>query len=176
MRFNSALAFLILVGLLAADGTAPLARTQSKKTVDNHIYGDLLKKYVKDGLVDYRGLKTEEDRLDRYLKILEGVDPGQLGHNEQFAFYINAYNAWTLKLILSGYPGIDSIKDLGSWLNSPWKKKVLPYRRRYRQPRPYRARHPAPAASRTPGCTWPSTVRHAAAPPLRAEPLYGHRS
>ena len=27
-------------------------------------------------------------------------------------------------MILSGYPGIDSIKDLGSFLKSPWKKKI----------------------------------------------------
>ena len=35
------------------------------------------------------------------------------------------YNAWTIKLILSGYPGVESIKDLGSFLKSPWKKKIV---------------------------------------------------
>ncbi|MCK7483684.1 MAG: DUF547 domain-containing protein, partial [Candidatus Moduliflexus flocculans] len=44
---------------------------------------------------------------------------------EQFAFYINAYNAWTIKLILTGYPGVKSIKDLGSLLQSPWKKEFV---------------------------------------------------
>jgi hypothetical protein len=85
----------------------------------------LLKKYVHGGKVDYAGFKTEEAKLDRYLKILESVNPESLSRNEQFAFYANAYNAWTIKLILSGYPGVTSIKDLGSLLQSPWKKEIV---------------------------------------------------
>jgi hypothetical protein len=92
--------------------------------VDNSLYGELLKDHVKDGVVDYQGFKKEEAKLDRYLKILEKVESNQLSRNEQFAFYINAYNTWTIKLILSGYPGIQSIKDLGSAFRSPWKKKI----------------------------------------------------
>ena len=93
-------------------------------TVDHGIYALLLNKYVKDGLVDYRGFKTEEDKLDQYLELLEKIDSENLLFNEQFAFYINAYNAWTIKLILMGYPGVKSIKDLGSIFKSPWKKKI----------------------------------------------------
>jgi len=92
--------------------------------VDYGIYAGLLEKYVKSGVVDYKGLKSEETRLDKYLKILEETDTKKLSHNEQFAFYVNAYNAWTLKLILTGYPGIKSIKDLGSIFKSPWKKQI----------------------------------------------------
>ena len=93
--------------------------------VGHHIFGDLLKKHVKNGVVDYTGFKTDETKLDTYLKVLENTRSNTLNRNEQFAFYINAYNAWTIKLILSGYPGIDSIKDLGSVLKSPWKKKIV---------------------------------------------------
>jgi hypothetical protein len=46
--------------------------------------------------------------------VLEKTDTKTLSRNKQFAFYVNAYNACTIKLILSGYPGIKSIKDLGS--------------------------------------------------------------
>jgi len=88
------------------------------------LYGTLLKKYVKSGVVDYQGFKNEEPGLDEYLRHLENTDTKHLGRSEQFAFYINAYNAWTIKLILSGYPGIRSIKDLGAFLRSPWKKKL----------------------------------------------------
>ena len=109
--------------ITAAAGLQSIA--SSETTVDNGLYGELLKKHVRDGRVDYAGFKTEEAKLDRYLKILENVDPGILSRNEQFAFYINAYNAWTIKLILSGYPGVTSIKDLGSLLKSPWKKKIV---------------------------------------------------
>jgi hypothetical protein len=93
--------------------------------VGHHIFGGLLNKHVKNGVVDYAGFKTDETKLDNYLKALENTRSNTLDRNEQFAFYINAYNAWTIKLILSGYPGIDSIKDLGSVLKSPWKKKIV---------------------------------------------------
>jgi len=93
-------------------------------TVDHHLYAELLKAYVNDGVVDYRGFKNHEAKLDRYLHMLAKTDTRALSRNEQFAFYINAYNAWTIKLILSDYPGIKSIKDLGSIFKSPWKKKI----------------------------------------------------
>lgn len=101
-----------------------VTRGWSSATVDQSLYAGLLKKYVKEGVVDYKGFKNEEARLDQYLKVLEKTDTKKLSRDEQFAFYINAYNAWTIKLILSGYPGIKSIKDLGSIFKSPWKKKI----------------------------------------------------
>ena len=101
-----------------------ISNSRSDTAVDHSIYANLLKKYVHQGNVDYRGFKMEESKLDQYLKILENVDSKRLSGNEQFAFYINAYNAWTIKLILSGYPGIKSIKDLGNILKTPWKKKI----------------------------------------------------
>jgi len=93
--------------------------------VDNSIYAELLTKYVSNGHVNYAGFKRDEARLDQYLKVLEQVDPERLPREEQFAFYINAYNVWTIKLILTGYPGVKSIKDLGSLLQSPWKKEFV---------------------------------------------------
>jgi hypothetical protein len=113
----------LAVFLLLSSGiglaTAPPVRAE----VDHGRYAELLRLYVNQGVVDYSGLKQAEDRLDGYLEELEAVDPDHLGPKEQFAFFVNAYNAWTIKLILSGYPEIDSIKDLGSLLKSPWKKK-----------------------------------------------------
>jgi hypothetical protein len=92
--------------------------------VENTLYDRLLKQYVNQGVVDYRGIKNEEAILDQYLKVLENTDAKKLSRNEQFAFYVNAYNAWTIKLILSAYPGLKSIKELGSLLSTPWKKKI----------------------------------------------------
>ncbi len=93
--------------------------------VDHSIFGELLATHVKQGVVNYAGFKTEEEKLDRYLNVLANTDPDALGREEQFAFYINAYNAWTIKLILSGYPGVKSIKELGSPFQSPWKKEIV---------------------------------------------------
>jgi hypothetical protein len=94
-------------------------------TVDHEIWAELLGKYVSPAGVDYTGFKSEEDKLDQYLKVLENTDLKTLSRNELFAFYINAYNAWTIKLILSAYPGISSIKDLGTLFKSPWEKKFV---------------------------------------------------
>jgi hypothetical protein len=97
----------------------------ANSAVDHGIYDALLESYVHEGKVDYSGLQSEENKLDQYLKMLENVDPAELSRNEQFAFYINVYNAWTLKLILTEYPDVSSIKDLGGFLQSPWKKKFV---------------------------------------------------
>jgi len=81
--------------------------------------------YVQNGVVDYAGFKKDEKKLDQYLKFFESTEVGKLARNEQMAFYINAYNAWTIKLILSGYPGVESIKDLGGFFSGPWKKEFV---------------------------------------------------
>ena len=94
-------------------------------SIDHSIYAELLTKYVKNGRVDYAGFKSEETKLDDYLEILEGVDSKGISDDEQFAFYANAYNAWTIKLILSGYPEVKSIKDFGNIFKSPWKKEIV---------------------------------------------------
>lgn len=112
------LIFIIFISVIC------VTQAWSDTTVDHSIYADLLAQYVGKGHVDYQGFKKDEQKLDQYLAILETVDVKKLARNEQFAFYINAYNAWTIKLILSGYPGIKSIKDLGTIFKSPWKKKM----------------------------------------------------
>ncbi len=116
------LVFLFAALFLGSSGHA--TNCCSGEEVDHGLYAELLKKYVKGGVVDYQGFKNEEARLDLYLKVLENIDTKALPRNEQFAFYVNAYNAWTIKLILTGYPGVKSIKDMGGWRNNPWKKKI----------------------------------------------------
>ena len=97
-------------------------------TDQTHLYGELLQQYVKDGQVDYIGLKEKEAQLDAYLAYLAITDPAQMAQNDQFAFYINAYNAYTIKLILknfdTGQPPA-SIKDIGSFFSKPWSIKFV---------------------------------------------------
>lgn len=97
-----------------------ISTSWAAETVDHSIYGALLMKYVKDGVVDYGGLKKDEGALNAYLRIVDRTNPDELLRDEQFAFYINAYNAYTINLILKHYP-LDSIKDIGGWLKGPWK-------------------------------------------------------
>ena len=116
--------FFIALLIFLAAGLAVSPPARGEMGVDNSLYERLLKQYVNQGVVDYRGIKNEEATLDQYLKVLENTDPRKLSRSEQFAFYVNAYNAWTIKLILSAYPGLKSIKELGSFLSTPWKKKI----------------------------------------------------
>ena len=110
--------------LLLFWGTVLSAKETSREAVNHDLFDQLLEKHVKNGVVDYKGLKQNETKLEEYLGVLEMVDPEKLSRNDQFAFFINAYNAWTIKLILTGYPGVKSIKELGSFFRSPWKKKI----------------------------------------------------
>ena len=93
--------------------------------IDNRIYASLLKKHVKNKKVNYDGFKKDEKRLDEYLDILSHTDVKSLSGNNLFAFYINAYNAFTIKLILTKYPGINSIKEIGGFFSNPWNIKFI---------------------------------------------------
>ncbi len=85
----------------------------------------LLAAHVKGDGVDYEGLASHRAELDAYLEPARHFNPESLSRNESMAFWINMYNAWTLKLILTQYPDIDSIKELGSLFSSPWKKRFV---------------------------------------------------
>ncbi|MBW1710300.1 MAG: DUF547 domain-containing protein [Deltaproteobacteria bacterium] len=125
MKYRGLLLLVLISLFLALGSFRPGSKAFSSPDVDYNLYEDLLKQYVVKGVVNYRGFKDEEAKLDKFLQVLEETDISGLSRDEQFAFYVNAYNAWTIKLILSGYPGVKSIKDLGSVFKSPWKKKIV---------------------------------------------------
>jgi hypothetical protein len=78
--------------------------------------------------VDYAGLQRERAALDAYLQHLSTVSNAGYGRWDtphRQAFLINAYNAATLQLILQRYPDLGSIKELGSLLQSPWKRRFV---------------------------------------------------
>ncbi|MDA8962258.1 DUF547 domain-containing protein [Congregibacter sp.] len=78
---------------------------------------------------DYDCFAERREQLDTYLNDLSGVSEAMLlreSNDRQLAFLINAYNAWTVALILDNWPGLKSIRDLGSILRSPWKKSYIP--------------------------------------------------
>jgi hypothetical protein len=73
--------------------------------------------------VDYAAARNQREALKRYLDSLAAVDPQTYADwpaDRRLAFLINAYNAWTVELILRQEPGLDSIRDIGGWLQSPW--------------------------------------------------------
>ncbi len=103
----------------------PIAPVLAEESVDNSLWAGLLAKHVHGVSVDYAGMKADEAVLDEYLAVLEAADLAIWSREERFAYWINVYNAWTVKLILINYPGVESIKDLGNIFKSAWKKKIV---------------------------------------------------
>lgn len=102
--------------------------------VDHTKFDKLLKDYVSEsGFVDYAAIKNSQ-LLDEYLKILSHAEPGELREKEAIAFWINAYNAFTIKLIIDNYP-VGSIREITPFrikglrlaipkINSPFEYKL----------------------------------------------------
>ena len=94
----------------------------------------LVKKHVRwlpDGRqsrVDYAGFQVDRGALKQVLGTLSAMPKAEFDgwtKPQRMAFLINAYNAFTVELILTKYPDLKSIKDLGSFIQSPWKKKFF---------------------------------------------------
>ena len=94
----------------------------------------LLKKHVqwlpdqRQSRVNYRGFAADRAELKKVLDSWSAVPSttfNSWSREAQMAFLINAYNGFTIELILTKYPNLKSIKDLGSLLQSAWKKKFF---------------------------------------------------
>jgi len=84
------------------------------------IFNNLLQEHVtKDGIVDYKNFDGQ--KLKKYITYLEDTSPGiSWSENKQKAFWINAYNAYTIQLILKNYP-LKSITDIKEKGKIAWK-------------------------------------------------------
>lgn len=91
---------------------------------DNKLWSALLKKYVNsNGDVNYTSIKNNEVELTAFLNQLIKTTPeSSWTKNEKLAYWINTYNAYTIKLIIDNYP-LKSIKDI----KAPWGKKFISY-------------------------------------------------
>ena len=86
------------------------------------IFDSLLQKNVdKTGRVDYQSLKNNETLLDNYLAYIQNNEPTkEWSSNKKKAFWINTYNAYTIKIILNNYP-LKSIRDIKIDGENAWK-------------------------------------------------------
>jgi hypothetical protein len=79
-------------------------------------------------VVSYAGFMSDRALLRKVLDAYTSVSRAEyetLSRDERLAFLINAYNAWTIELILTKYPDLKSIRDLGSVVRSPWKRRFF---------------------------------------------------
>ena len=94
--------------------------TFAQANAQTGIFNDLLQEHVTtDGFVDYTSFNKE--KLERYLSYLERTSPEVTwSENKQKAFWINAYNAYTIKKILE-YDALISIVNIKENNQTAWK-------------------------------------------------------
>ncbi|MDH3451030.1 MAG: DUF547 domain-containing protein [Gammaproteobacteria bacterium] len=136
---RSALPMLLLLALAQPAGAAPSAKLWDKWTarddgsvreVDHSVWDAFLIDYVRtdaNGInrIPYASVSDADQRaLADYLAALKGVAVSELNRPEQLAYWINLYNALTVKVVLDHYP-VSSIRDIKSGFFSigPWRKK-----------------------------------------------------
>lgn len=98
----------IFIGPKEASFTLYLETEEVESFDQSHsIYDSVLKKYVRNGRVDYKGFKSSAEEFDTYLRDLASVrerDYTNWSREEKLSFWINAYNAFTIKAIIDNYP------------------------------------------------------------------------
>jgi hypothetical protein len=107
MRLKKAILFIFLGVTISA----------TAQNFDHSKWNEILQSCVNnDGKVDYKGFKADAKNLEVYLNALSKNTPQDSWTKaEKLAYWINAYNAFTIKLIIDNYP-IKSIKDI----KNPW--------------------------------------------------------
>ena len=106
--FSYVFAFLLCISLQA-------------QKADHSLWNLVLHNHVSnDGQVDYMAIKSNSINLDNYLKLLSKIKPdASWSKQEILSFWINAYNAMTIDLVLRNYP-LKSIKDI----KNPWGQRL----------------------------------------------------
>lgn len=129
MKMKLLLSVLLVLIIYTAGVSQP--KGNSAHPPSNASWTSMLKKYVnQNGWVNYKAWKNDRGELDQYLSSLSANPPSdKWSTNEKVAYWINVYNAFTIKLILDNYP-VKSIKDIGPsiqipFVNTPWAKKFF---------------------------------------------------
>ena len=124
-RYRRALTFSVLLIILPLGVNAEFDHTS---------WNELLKKHVvvlADGQatqVNYEAMLKDRIAITLYLEELASISRGEFdawSSSEQLAFLINAYNAWTVELILSEYSDLRSIRQIGLLPFSAWRRKIV---------------------------------------------------
>ena len=111
----------------------PMQKTEVNQTesvlLDHSLWDELTKAHVNEnGYPNYKGFIQDSSKFNTYLNQLTSNHPKESwSSNERKAFWINAYNAFTVKLIVDNYP-VETIKDLGGRIyrvNTPWDIKFI---------------------------------------------------
>ena len=120
---------LLLVFVCVSSSAQQLFKDSHCEAPDHNLWSDLLTEHVDSlGWVSYQGFVADSARLNEYLTALSLCPPNSnWTDNETLAYWINVYNAFTVKLIVDHYP-ITSIKEIKKgipFVNSVWDIKFF---------------------------------------------------
>jgi hypothetical protein len=112
------LTFLMILKLLLFASVTAAIGSEPGSYFDHSAYADVLSQYVdNNGMVNYEMLKASPDKLNGYLNQIAKLDFKRYSSwddNAKIAFWINAYNAFTLKIVIDHYPIKPSV--LNRWI------------------------------------------------------------
>ncbi len=100
--------FMLVVTVFWGTRERILAAEQGQESFSYKNYATVLKDYVDDtGMVNYKQLKAHREKLDTFVTTMSKLDPSSYNRwreKEKIAFWLNTYNALTLKVIIDNYP------------------------------------------------------------------------
>jgi hypothetical protein len=111
---------LAISGIFCLGCDAATAKEPASNAPSHQRWNELLKTHVSEsGNVNYKAFIKDKDKFEQYLSLIKNSHPNkQWSKDEQMAYWINAYNAFTVKLILDNWP-VKNIKNIGG-AKSPW--------------------------------------------------------
>lgn len=123
MKLN--LIWIAVTFLVSLNSIAQKSVITNPEKISHQSFNNLLQKYVSsNGTVNYKGLKSSKLELETYINSLAKQIPDNTWNkNAALAYWINAYNAFTLKLIVDNYP-VKSVTNLSG--GKPWDVKNIP--------------------------------------------------
>lgn len=102
----------------------------NSKPITHELWDTLLRQNVSEiGVVNYKGIMKDSMKFNSYLTLLKNNHPNDKNwsKDERLAYWINAYNAFTVEMIINHYP-VKSIKDIKNgipFVNTVWDIKFI---------------------------------------------------
>lgn len=130
MRFAFPISVFFIIALFVAPSCKVSKVKSDAQPISHEVWDGLLQEHVTDaGLVDYKGFIQDSAQLQQYLDLLSKHHPNDKNwsRDERLAYWINAYNAFTVELIVDNYPvkSIKDIKDGIPFVNTVWDIKFI---------------------------------------------------
>lgn len=103
---------------------------ENTQAISHQIWQTTLDTYLiqenHNNLFDYQRVNSKDkEQLELYISQLSALDPREYAKLEQYAYWVNLYNALTVNLIVDHYP-IPSITKLGGFFSfGPWEQKII---------------------------------------------------